>query len=90
MHHMISEGKGHVSKRAYRLLCSGTPLGRNASLSAQRSAITHVTAISDDPEIQKRLPQVVLVGVNQVTEARAYRLAREAPDTVHIWREKKA
>ena len=84
------EGKGHVSSRAYRLLCCGTPLGRNASLSAQRSAITHVTAISDDPEIQKRLPQVVLVGVNQVTEARAYRLGTEAPDTVHIWREKKA
>ena len=29
------EGKGHVSKRAYRLLCSGMPLGRNASLAAQ-------------------------------------------------------
>ena len=31
------EGKG--SNRAYRLLCSGMPLGRNASLAAQRSAI---------------------------------------------------
>ena len=38
------EGKGHVSNRAHRLLCSGMPLGRNASLAAQRSAITHVTA----------------------------------------------
>ena len=48
------ECKGHVSKGAYRLLCSGMPLGRNASLAAQRSAITHIAAICDHPEIQKR------------------------------------
>ena len=84
------EGKGHVSNRAYRLLCSGMPLGRNASLAAQRSAITHVTAICDHPEIQNRLPQVVLVGENQFTEGRAYRLRSEAPDSVHLWRQKKA
>ena len=84
------EGKGHVGNRAYRLLCSGTPLGRNASLAAQRSAITHLTAICDHPEIQNRLPQVVLVGENQVTDGRAYRLRSEAPASVHLWREKKA
>ena len=84
------EGKGHVSNRAYRLLCSGMPLGRNASLAAQRSAITHVTAICDHPEIQNRLPQVVLVGENQLTEGRAYRLFSEAPDSVHLWRQKNA
>ena len=84
------EGKGHVSNRAYRLLCSGLPLGRNASLAAQRSAITHVTAICDHPEIQNRLPQVVLVGENQFTEGRAYRLRSEAPDSVHLWRQKRA
>ena len=85
-----AEGKGHVSNRAYRLLCSGMPLGRNASLAAQRSAITHVTAICDHPEIQTRLPQVVLVGENQFTEGRAYRLRSEAPGSVHLWRQKKA
>ena len=85
-----AEGKGHVSHRAYRLLCSGMPLGRNASLAAQRSAITHVTAICDHPEIQNRLPQVVLVGENQFTEGRANRLRSEAPGSVHLWRQKKA
>ena len=84
------EGKGHLSNRAYRLLCSGIPIGRNASLAAQRAAITHVTAICDHPEIQKRLPQVVLVGENQFTEGRAYRLRGAAPDSVHLWRQKKA
>ena len=84
------EGKGHVTNRAYRLLCSGMPLGRNASLAAQRSAITHVGAISDRPEIQNRLPQVVLVGKNQVTEDRLCRLRSQAPDCVQLWRQKKA
>ena len=84
------EGKGHVSKSAYRLLCSGMPLGRHASLAAQRSAISHVAAICDHPEIQKRLPQVVLVGENQFTEARANRVRSEAPEIVHLWRLKKA
>ena len=84
------EGKGHVSKGAYRLLCSGMPLGRNASLAAQRSAISHVAAICDHPEIQKRLPQVVLVGENQFTEGRANRVRSEAPESVHLWRLKKA
>ena len=84
------EGKGHVSKSAYRLLCSGMPLGRNASLAAQRSAISHVAAICDHPEIQKRLPQVVLVGENQFTEGRANRVRSEAPESVHLWRLKKA
>ena len=72
------EGKGHVSKSAYRLLCSGMPLGRNASLAAQRSAISHVAAICDHPEIQKRLPQVVLVGENQFTEGRAKTCSRSS------------
>ena len=84
------EGKGHVSNRAYRLLCSGLPLGRNASLAAQRSAITHVTAICDNPEIQNLLPQVVLVGESQFTEVRFHRLRSEAPDSVHLWRQKRA
>ena len=84
------EGKGHASNRAYRLLCSGMPLGRNASLAAQMSAITHVTAICDHAEIQKRLPQVVLVSENQFTEGRAFRLRSEAPASVHLWRQKKA
>ena len=84
------EGKGHVSKGAYRLLCSGMPLGRNASLAAQRSAISHVAAICDHPEIQKRLPQVVLVGENQFTEEGASRARSEAPECVHLWRLTKA
>ena len=38
------ERAGHVTRRAYRLFVQGRPMGRNASLAAQRSTITHVAA----------------------------------------------
>ena len=55
------EGRGHVTNRAYRLFMEGKPMGRRASLAARRSNITHVAAICDKPNIQRLLPQVVLV-----------------------------
>ena len=82
------EGKGHLGNRAYRLLRSGMPLGRDASLGSQRASITHVAAICDHKEIQKRLPQVVLVGEHQFTQGSFDRLRSEAPAGVHLWREK--
>jgi len=45
------ESKGHVSDRAYRLHIRGIPMGRNASLSAQRSCITHMGAVCDHPAV---------------------------------------
>ena len=82
------EGRGHVSKRAYRLFVSGKPMGRRASLAACRSTITHVAAICDKENFQRLLPQVVLVGENQVTEARLATLRSAAPEHCHIWRYK--
>ena len=41
------ERAGHMSKGAYRLFVQGRPMGRNASLSAQRTTITHVAAFPD-------------------------------------------
>ena len=80
------EGCGHVSKRAYRLFVKGIPRGRKASLAAQRSAITHVAAICDHPDFQLLLPQVVLVGENQINEARLAALRLGAPHCVRIWK----
>ena len=51
------EGRGHVSKKAYWLVVEGVPIGRRASLAAYRSTITHVTAICDKKNIQRRLLQ---------------------------------
>ena len=80
------EGRGYVSKRAYRLFVEGVPVGRRASLSALISTITHVAAICDKPDFQKLLPQVVLVGENPVTEARFAALRLTSPESAHIWR----
>ena len=84
------ERAGHVSKRAYRLFVRGRPMGRNASLSAQRSTITHVAAMCDRADIQTLLPQVVLVGANQLSEERLDRIRMAAPACVDIWRYPKA
>ena len=80
------EGRGHVSQRAYRLFKQGVPVGRRASLAARRSTITHVAAICNRPEFQRLLPQVVLVGKNQVSEARLAALQLTAPECARIWR----
>ena len=84
------ERAGHVSKGAYRLFVQGRPMGRNASLSAQRSTITHVAAMCDRADFQTLLPQVVLVGANQVGEERLARIRMTAPACVRIWRYPKA
>ena len=80
------EGRGHVSKRAYRLFVQGVPMGRRASLAARRSNITHVAAICNNPRFQTMLPQLVLVGANQVSEARLAALRSSLPEYGHIWR----
>ena len=84
------EQAGHVSRGAYRLYVQGRPMGRNASLSAQRSTITHVAAMRDRADFQALLLQVVLVGTNQVGEERFARVRLTAPACVRIWRYTKA
>ena len=79
-----------MSERANRLFVQGKPMGCSASLSAQRSTITHVAAMCDRPDFHTRLPQVGLVGANQVTEERLARLRLGAPACVRIWRYPKA
>ena len=80
------EGRGHVTKRAYRLFVSGKPMGRRASLAARRSNMTHVAATCDKPNMQPLLPQVVLVGENEVSEGRLAALRLTSPECAHIWR----
>ena len=56
------EGPGHVSKRAYRRFAGGLTMGRRASLALRTSTVTGVAAFMDKPDLQRGLPQVVLVG----------------------------
>ena len=79
------DGPGHVSKRAYRLYLGGVTMGRRASLAQRRSTVTHVAAITDKPNFQRILPQVVLVGENQLSEAKLAALHANKPEYAHIW-----
>ena len=65
-------------------------MGRKASLATQRATITHVAAICDQREVQHRLPQLVLLGENQMSEARLATLRLSAPECVHMWKYKNA
>ena len=79
------EGPGHVSKRAYRLFLEGGTTGRRASLAQRRSTVTHVAAITDKPNFQRILPQVVLVGGNQLNAANLAALRSNMPECAYIW-----
>lgn len=87
---VMNVSKGHVSERAYRLHIDGYPMGKNATLAAQRSCATHMAAVCDNAEIQRLLPQVVLISNQQVSEARYEEIRRDAPPLVKIWRCPKA
>ena len=65
-------------------------MGRNASLAAQRSTITHVAALCDRADFQTLLPQVVLVSLNTVNQERLARIRMTAPACVRIWQYRKA
>ena len=84
------ERAGQVTKGAYRLFVQGRPMGRNASLSAQSVTITHVVAMCNRADFQTLLPQVVLMGSNQVSEDRLEMIRRIAPACVRVWRYAKA
>ena len=80
------EGRGHVSKRAYRLSVQGVPRGRWASLAARRSTDTHMAAICEKSMFQRLLPWLVLVGEYQLSEGRVAALRVRSPERGHIWR----
>ena len=65
-------------------------MGWRASLSTQRSTLMHAATICDDPEIQQLLPQVFLVGEQQLSAERTQAVRGGAPVCAHIWRCKEA
>ena len=86
------EKPGFLSEAAHRLSVTGRPMGRRVARSATRACLTHLAAICTCPDIQKELPQIILIGENQMSQERFQRLQADAdkPNCVHIWREQKA
>ena len=84
------EKPGFLSEAAHRLSVTGRPMGRRVARSATRACLTHLAAICTCPDIQKELPQIILIGENQMSQERFQRLQADKPNCVHIWREQKA
>ena len=84
------EKPGFLSEAAHRLSVTGRPMGRRIARSATRACLTHLAAICTCPDIQKELPQLILIGEQQMSQERFQRLQADKPNCVHIWREQKA
>ena len=83
-------GRGNVSMRAYRLKQRPRGLSRSVARGATRANLTHMATICDDPEIQKLLPQFLLVNAKQVPESEGRQLRALLPARVHLLRLPKA
>ena len=83
-------GKGHLSLRAQKLRRRPQSLCRSVPRNVTRASLTHVAIICDDMRIQRDLPQVLLVGEQQVSAKVHSELQRSLPANVHVWRCKNA
>ena len=76
---------GHVGEAA-RTLAKGHMLRRNVPKGIRRTAYSLVAVICDDAEIQKCLPQFVVVNKKTCTEAVYKVLLDTVPATLILWR----
>ena len=88
---LFTEGRtGHLSKATRTRARSGAPVGRRVSRATTRACITHLAVVCNDMAVQQCLPQVLIVGKQQVSEARLATLRSSVPEKVVILREDKA
>ena len=76
---------GHVAESA-RTLAKGHMLRRNIPKGIRRTAYSLVAVICDDAEIQKCLPQVIVVTKRSCTKAVYKALLDTVPTTLKLWR----
>ena len=57
-----NEKSGFLVAQARKRNRAADPLVRNVSTGAQRTNMTHLAVISDDPYVQERVPQMLIVG----------------------------
>ena len=76
-------------------MCAGEPTASSwtglawvawGSLGARRSTVTHVAAVTDKPNFQRILLHVVLVGGNQLNEAKLAAILANKPECAHVSR----
>jgi hypothetical protein len=76
--------------KAVLLKRSALSLTKNVTRGEMRSSFTHVAFICDDVNIQRKLPQIFLVGERHISVADAERVHQELAPNIHVWRVKKA
>lgn len=64
------------------------PLKRHATRRQQRRALSYVSIICDDPALQARIPQILLVASAMLSPAMLEGLRGRLADNVFIWRRK--
>lgn len=78
-------GQGLVTDVARRAKRSARGLKRPATKHQTRAMFTLATMICDDPEVQRVLPQVMIVGTGILTAHERQLVERSLPRNVYVW-----
>lgn len=79
--------RGMAPRRGHcvaKLGAAGRQRYARITLREARGHMTYVAAIADDPEVHRRLPQILLPNTERMTRADRERLAAVAPPIVHL------
>lgn len=82
--------QGHLTHAARKQKRQPRSLKRNNHGINTKISLTHVVMVCDDHEVQKKLPQVLLVREQYLSEAQGRLLQRELHDNVIVIRAKRA
>jgi hypothetical protein len=81
-------GKGFVTATVRKRNRAGLGVRRAVSRAQQRTAFTHVAIICDNAEIQRHLPQILIVNSTVMSEQVYAKLMSSFPPNIKLWRRK--
>lgn len=79
------QGLGYLSAKACVLRRSPRGLVYSAPRGRTRSAFSYVCLVADDLDIQRVLPQVLMVSKKVVPAVQVLAIRRLLPPNIHIW-----
>lgn len=85
--YQVESRSGCLTQSAQRERRTPRSLTRQATRATTRSMLSLCTFVCDDAEIQKRLPQVLVVNGRRTSAAEADAMLRELPECMHLWRQ---
>ena len=84
------KGSGHLTMRAYRLKRQPRALSRNVERGVTRATMTHMACICNNADVQKLLPQFLLVSASRVSYEEVAHLRAITPHNVIVLRLERA